>query len=143
MPVRSPPALPEGGTFVRAEPLPEKAVAVTVPVTLIPALAVKRPVMVSPAFRTLVVSEILVRPEPLPEKAPAVTVPVVLIAVEPLIVPEVTAEPETLPAVLIVARLESGSAPVTCEVRSTLLVAVETVFQVLCAGVIGLASFKW
>ena len=52
----------------------------------------------------------LVRPEPLPENAPAVIVPVVLIAVEPPMVPEVMALPETLPAVEMVFSAESGMA---------------------------------
>jgi hypothetical protein len=76
--------------------------------------------MVPPANGSFVLSLAVMfdKPVPSPEKAAAVTVPVVLISVVPPIVPEVTALPETLPAVVIVAKLESGREPVTLVVKS-------------------------
>ena len=57
---------------------------------------------------------------------PAATVPDVLIAVDPPIVPDVIALPETLPAVLIVASLVSTiAAPAAISVLPTAPAAIE------------------
>ena len=73
--------------------------------------------------------------EPSPLNAAAVTVPVVCIppvvstAVLPPIVPDITALPETFPAVVIAARFESLKLPVTCVPTFTLLLEVSTFDQ--------------